>query len=519
MRNVLSGDSPLRFVAQPLITVQSFPVMSFCTQLIHFCTSTIEEIIHRYAPGLHVSPFFAGFRLRTFEVPDFIFVLSKLEALGVQTIAGLPMREAMLRALRQVNGPETDTFGCYRVAESVLRFGPFSSNPLVAELSEEERSNLLEAFDATGMYDPKTRTLPNCPCNFWTVLARAEEARRRLGVLQDTEVLDVAIEETRRMLFREDSVGYFDDADGQGRFDIYTADVPLFTETYWDRLGAERMREKLDLHSRLVAAAFERNGASINWGRSIGALSICLSLEYSCAALRYKLSGKPEEHLARAQYAFERLTRGWFQDGLISAHRGRMTYAYRGPHRLLQMTFDCLGKIAWSALQLREAEGSRAVSEPLFPERDDLLTFSKAGASVWFYRNKHVSFQYPLVGGSTHSDYVSWLHGPGLFENPVDSTNVCGVPRLLAGGREYVSAGVPVRITKTPGSVEAVYEGFKPVERTLDPLPGGRHVKVKVRGDSVEVTELWRFDAVPDAVTYAVPEARWPLQILPQLEV
>ena len=44
--------------------------------------------------------------------------------LGVETVAGVPIRDAVRRLLRPIDGPATTTFYSYRVAESLLAFGP-----------------------------------------------------------------------------------------------------------------------------------------------------------------------------------------------------------------------------------------------------------------------------------------------------------------------------------------------------------------------------------------------------------
>ena len=51
--------------------------------------------------------------------------------------------------------------------------------------------------------------------------------------------------------------------------------------------------------------------------------------------------------LGLVRHAFEQF-KGWIADDLISAHRYRHTFRYRGPHRLLGMTLDCLGKLLYT---------------------------------------------------------------------------------------------------------------------------------------------------------------------------
>ena len=67
--------------------------------------------------------------------------------------------------------------------------------------------------------------------------------------------------------------------------------------------------------------------------------------------------------LDRAWAATRDLPRWFAGDGVITAHQRRDTYGYRGPHRRLQMTLDCLGKLVDAALALRAGRARRARAE------------------------------------------------------------------------------------------------------------------------------------------------------------
>ena len=60
-------------------------------------------------------------------------------------------------------------------------------------------------------------------------------------------------------------------------------------------------------------------------------------------ALRWlALAGNAVDHLA-----------DWTDGTLVTAYHRRAQDRYRGPERWLQLTFDCLGKLAWAATRMR----------------------------------------------------------------------------------------------------------------------------------------------------------------------
>src|SRR5262249_11440446 len=158
--------------------------------------------------------------------------------------------------------------------------------------------------------------------------------------------------------------------DGSSVYDIYTADLYLFSEpfaNYFKEVWEHGARSATSLVERTITSS----GVAFPWGRSSGALAVCITIELGGLALRYGLTHDPGRWLTLTQVAFQNIP-SWFSDaGLISAHQNRSPYNYRGPYRRLQMTFNCLGKLAWSAIAIKAAASSvvagPALLEDAFP--------------------------------------------------------------------------------------------------------------------------------------------------------
>src|SRR5690606_8182940 len=105
----------------------------------------------------------------------------------------------------------------------------------------------------------------------------------------------------------------------------------------------------------LVERTATRDGSAVCWGRSTGALSACLTIELGALVLggEQDLTDEPGRWVTLASNAAGRID-PWFDGGLITAHQHRSTYGYRGPARRLQMSLDCLGKLAYAAAVLRD---------------------------------------------------------------------------------------------------------------------------------------------------------------------
>jgi hypothetical protein len=465
----------------------------------------VTAFAHRYAPAFDLPRVFAGFPVGSDVRADFAFTLAQLHDAGVNEVAGTPLIDAVRRLLGSVDGNDTHTFSSYRVAETLHRFGPLADNEVLAELDPDQRRELVEACDSTSWFELLGSGLP---ANYAAVLARCELARRSLGLPVDQSMLNDLVDATRRLI-SANSHGFIDDSeDGAGaRYDIYSADVYLFTETFatelqpaWDH-GARNVLA-------LVADVVASDGSAMAWGRSLGVLAVCHTVELGALALRRDLSPDRANWLhliANATRAYP----GWTDGLLVTAHKHRSQNRYRGPSRWLQLNFDCLGKLAWAANQLRGVD-DRSTAVGAENPRDELIWFDEPKrAGVWTFRTAATSFVVPLVG-TAWSDYLPAPRAPGLYEVPVDAALPTAVPVVAAGGGRFVAGGLPVEAAHVPNGLDALWSGFPPLLPTSDdpPLPARRSANFRVAGHVLEVTESLDFDAAPDSVTLQIAETR-----------
>ena len=75
------------------------------------------------------------------------------------------------------------------------------------------------------------------------------------------------------------------------------------------------------------------NGAFVAYGRSAGALSVCMTMELGAVALRLGMAADPARSLGLIDHARRAFFGEWLDGGLITAHRHRATEAYRGVYR------------------------------------------------------------------------------------------------------------------------------------------------------------------------------------------
>ncbi|HYE07224.1 MAG TPA: hypothetical protein VEL07_17045 [Planctomycetota bacterium] len=483
-------------------------------ELVAYVHARLERVISRFFPDLRFAGYFAGHRIGPAETAEALTLLAGLRGRGIDRIAGYAADEALRVVLGRVDGAETRMFSSYRIAEVLLTAGAFAGNPLLAELGDAQRDAVRRAVDPK-MFDAVKRTIIPKANNYWLVLARCEYARERLGLAEDPSILALALERSRQELFRATS-GFFDDSRPRyGRFDLYSYDVQLFAEPFRHLLGVAETDRTMLAHVRLLESLALENGAAVAWGRSVGANSVLVTLELAALALQRGLAADPARMLGLAENAF-RAFDGWIDDDLISAHRGRMTDGYRGPHRLVEMTLDCLIKVLHAAGRLAEVAPVVACADRkrLFPAVDDLTRFDGPGAGVWMYRDRDLAFQLPFVRGY-NSDYLAHPRFPGVFEVPVDSAMACGVPRLAMGTTEFTCSGVPAAITKAPRGITATWDAFTALddEDVSARFAGARTVRYEVRDGAIAVDEDWSFDAVPDLVSLQIPESAARLRI------
>jgi glycosyltransferase involved in cell wall biosynthesis len=472
----------------------------------------LEALAERHAPDLTLPRVFAGHPVGPDAHADLAYTLMWARRLGPTTIGGRPIVDALHHLLATVDGPGTNTFFSYRIAEVVADLGGIDAVDLPA------RPGVLEAVDSTEWIELLDGGA--LPRNYAIVLARCEHARLALGIVDDRAVLDDLLERIRRLL-GEHPAGWLDDSNtGRGQVDMYTVDAYLFAEPLADELGAvwsTGIGSALDL----VGAASSPDGASLAWGRSIGALALCHTAELAALALRRDLVGDRARWLGVAAAAGGNAPR-WFSGGLITSHQHRATFRYRGPFRRLQMTLDCLGKLAAAAVELRQAQRvddpPRASRAEAFPPVDRWIAFDDRGAGVWAHRAGAVGFTLPVVGGVV-SDYAPAPRRPGLFEVPVDRPMLAWVPVVHRGTTRFGPGGRAAAVDHAPGRLSLTYDRFRATVlrgEEADPAELGarRTVTYEVQGRTLTCTEDLELDEVPDALAVTIPEAvRRPLVV------
>ena len=477
--------------------------------LLDFVSVQIEALAEHHAPGLVLPRVFAGHVVGEDTRSDLAYTLSLLIAGGRKQLAGLLLDEVVLSTLVALDGEKTNTFYSYRAAESLQQLGGYHGNPRLDLLSDAERANLREAFDSSGSA-PAIRE-GRLPRNYAVVVARCEQARDGLGLLEDSSLLDELCERCRTILAPAGE-GWIDDShEGRGQFDIYTPDMFLFAEPLAERLGevwSDGLRRVLQDIDALALP-----GGAVVWGRSIGALGIAMTVELAALGTAKRLVDAPADWIARAAWAFEEL-RSWFSQGVICAHQHRSTMFYRGPSRRLQMTLDVLGKLVQAALHLRSVGEERA-AKPFEAWRavDRWIGFGSAGraqaAGAWAHRSGRLSFVLPLVDGFS-VDYLPSPRAPGLFEVPTGGP-ISMTPVVHTAGQQLVAAGAPLRVEHHRDGLEVEYSGWSTVGAGPDQPPvieGTRLARYRVEGRSLVVEESLELDAEPtsiDALGLQVP--------------
>ncbi len=317
-------------------------------RLVATAVDVLEGLAGGVAPGLRLPATLAGHRVDADAHADLLFTLGLLHEAGVSEVAGLPVVGTIERRLAEVDAARTHTFFSYRVAETAARVGGLDA------LAPATRDVVVAAADSTEWLPLLDEGLPR---NYAVVLARCEAARAALGLDVDPAVVDGLLARARDLL-GENPEGWLDDAPGgRGQVDMYTVDAYLFAEPFAERLG-DVWDRGIRSAARLVAAVATPGGQALPWGRSIGVLAVCHSAELAGVLLRRGMIDDPAEQarwLGLAAVAAGAAP-GWFSGGLVVAHQRRAPFRYRGPHRRLQMTLDCLGKLVVAALDLRAAE-------------------------------------------------------------------------------------------------------------------------------------------------------------------
>jgi hypothetical protein len=338
------------------------------------------------APGLVLPATLAGHRVDADAHADLVFTLGLLRETGVRRIGDLDVEAMLHDRLAATDARRTHTFFSYRIAETAARLGGLDA------LAPATRDVVVAAADSTEWIPLLDEGI--LPRNYAVVLARCELARARLGLDVDPAVVDGLVARVA-VLLGESPEGWLDDSQtGRGQVDMYTVDAYLFAEPFADRLG-DAWARGLASAARLVDAVVTPGGAALPWGRSIGALAVCHSAELAALLLRRAHEGEagggpagpvdPDRWWSIARTAADGAG-GWFDGGLVVAHKRRAPFRYRGPFRRLQMTLDCVGKLVSAALDLRRAGPEPAGVARAAPDpRDEWLAFGE-GIGVWAHR-------------------------------------------------------------------------------------------------------------------------------------
>ena len=480
-------------------------------ELLRFVTTTVTDLATTHFPEWRIPRTFAGHRVDADVRADLVFTLTHLAQGGVTDIANGPTDDVIARLLTEVDGRTTHTFFSYRIAETLLRRGPFAANPLLAGATEAQRAEVERATDSRDWIELLDTDI--LPRNYAAVLSRCELARTELGLAEDPAVLASLIERLT-ILLQQNPVGALDDSnDGSGRYDIYTADIWLFCEPLADRLGHVWMhgaRTALDLVDTVAGP----DGAAIPWGRSTGVLASALTVELAALALHPEVRDeRASSWIRRGIDAFRATRRRFDADGVIDAHRYRNQDEYRGPARRLQLTLDVLGKLAWAGAALRDAEAIEPASaRETYRPHDGRIDFeSDRHAAVWVSANPAQRVVVPFIG-ATRSHYFPVPHAPGTFEAPVDNDQVVWAPLVIDGARRATTAHLPTDLTTAPHAVTARWNDLKvcglgPGGSTPDPLAGSCATTYELDRRTVVVTHDLALESAPDAIAVLIPEA------------
>ncbi|MBX3286630.1 MAG: hypothetical protein KF703_14875, partial [Actinobacteria bacterium] len=481
-------------------------------RLTRFTVEVLERAERAHLPGWAIPRTFAGHLVGADVRADVCYTLHHLAGTGVAEVAGTAVDDALVRLLGEVDGRSTHTFFSYRIAETLLRHGPFEGNPLLAGLAEAQREQVAIAVDSSDWLELLDAGV--LPRNYAGVLSRCELGRVQLGLVTDTTRLDELVGRVASVLGENPRRALDDSNDRIGRYDIYTADVWLFTEPLASRLGDvwdDGIAKALDL----VLAVGARDGSAVPWGRSTGDLAAALTLELAALALSEgRAAGREAVWLRRALDAAITLEAGFDDDGVTTSHVRRNQDSYRGPERRLQLTFDLLGKVAWAAGALARVDPGLepAPIAEAYPHGDRWIPFEdERPAGAWAHRSPGAHHVVPFVG-TTRSHYLPALHQPGTWEVPVDRDLPTWTPLVVHGLRRYTAGGLPAAVTHGPGTVTARWDALPVSGRGLDgddpgpPLAARREATFTVDGRSIVLDDHLRFEVPPVAVSLAVPE-------------
>ncbi len=477
-------------------------------------------LLRRVYPGNQSPRFFAGPCIDDSAHMDVLHLLGLLRELGVTELNGQDTECLQLEILRRVKGKKVNTFYSFRLAETLLQRGSWEENPLLAPLSETERKEIFEAVDSTEIFQETEDggALPHHPNNYWGVLGRCEIDRKRLGILEDERILRTCITRLEDLLF-SNALGFLDDShEGCGRYDIYSFDIHLFVEPLFEYLDADKLKGNLQRHTELMERLIHENGASAVWGRSTGSLSVLMAMEWMAMALERDLASDRARSLGLIAHSFHAF-QGWFDEGLVTAHRHRSPFHYRGTHRYLQLSSDLLIKLAYvvSALRSCPDQELQAETDPerLFPAQDHWQPFDDRPCGVWTYRDRDVSFQLPLstAGGWGGHDYAPFPAAPGLLEGPVQESWPSGLPRIFYQGNTWLPIQIPDSVEHSAGRLLLRWSKLDVLGEGEDRLPADLSMQYRVQEGWIELELKLQLEQAVEAVAWQLPETERSLQV------
>ena len=472
---------------------------SLAERLIATTVGHVETLATSTASGLRLPAIDAGHPVLDDARSDLIYVLGLLHECGVDSVAGVDIREHIPRLIAELDPSKVEAFFSYRVGETVLRLGGLEAMP------SKIRQHVLDAVD-TPETIARLESGDAIPPNYAIVAARVLLAQAALEDRDTGDRLERFVGRARDMFAQRDN-GWIDDGMGAWvHFDIYTPDMYLFAQPLRDRIGDVWATGFANVLDDLDDIA--QPGGAVVWGRSIGALGLAITVELAAAASAHNLGDPHNRHrwLGRAVAALDELD-GWFPNGVIAAHQGRRTMAYRGPARRLQMTLDVYGKFLLAALefgQRPEVTGDANVS--LRSDRDRLIVFDKdRNAALWTARSRGIELALPMMMGFS-TDYAPSPRSPGLFEHPT-SGHPCMLPVISGGEAPLIPSGLPVAIDHSPGGLTVNHSGWGPNGSDVATANGERTATYRLEGRTLVVHESLSFeDAVVGSISISIPE-------------
>lgn len=478
-------------------------------RLIALAERVLVELEATHAPGLELPRVFGGHPVGPDARADLAFTLGLLHAEGVEEVAGVDGAATALEIVRRLDGAATHSFYSYRAAETLLRLGGLDDNPRLAGWTDDDHRNVEAAIDSSAMLTQLDDGA--LPRNYAVVLTRCEVARRALGRLGAGHRLDELLD-TLRTLFGGLPHAWWDDFGG-ANYDMYTPDVYLFAEPFAEELGPvwrEGLSSVLD-----DLADVATPGGAVSWGRSTGALGIVMNVELGAVAVARSVGVDPAGWLGKAALAVTALEE-WFAAGVVTAHQHRMTMAYRGPERRLQMTLDLLGKLVQAAHELRSGPIVEAATPAgSYRAVDRFVPFDgERHAGVWTHRGGGLEFVLPLVGG-VWGDYAPAPRWPGRFEVVVDSGRHIGwLPQIHADGAVRSVSGPPSEVYHDADGFTTVHDDYVTLEFDAPedarvPVVGRRRATYRIERRSLVIDDSLTLERAPesiDAVVVAIPE-------------